>query len=63
MEAATAKPGYASSRDLADWFWGETAAGRLLLALHPICLDAADSGVRRVAAGQLVPRIQQHRLG
>jgi hypothetical protein len=62
MEAATAQPGQVTSTVLADWFWGDTAAGRLLLALHPICLAAADAGVRRVAAGQLVPRAQQHRL-
>lgn len=62
MEAATAKPEPAPSEAVADWFWGETAAGRLVLALHPVCLKAADAGVRRVAAGQLVPRRQQHRL-
>jgi hypothetical protein len=63
LEAATAKPGGASaSRALADWFWGETAAGGLLLALHPACAASADPGVRHVAATQLVPRIQQHRL-
>jgi hypothetical protein len=62
MEAATAKPGRVSSRELADWFWGETAAGKLLLLLHPVCLGSADKGVRRVASKQLVPRAQQHRL-
>ncbi len=62
MEAATAQPGPVTSRALADWFWGGTAAGRLLLALHPVCLAAADPGVRRVATGQLVPRAQKHRL-
>ena len=62
MEAATAQPGRASSHALADWFWGGTAAGRLLLALHPVCLDATDAGVKRVALGQLVPRQQMHRL-
>lgn len=62
MEAATAKPGRATSRELADWFWGETAAGKLLLMLHPACLESADKGVRRVASKQLVPRAQQHRL-
>jgi hypothetical protein len=62
MEAATAQPGRAGSHELADWFWGGTAAGRLLLALHPVCLDAADAGIKRVAVGQLVPRQQMHRL-
>ncbi len=63
LEAATARPGgSAASRALADWFWGETAAGALLLALHPVCRKSPDAGVRHVAASQLVPRIQQHRL-
>lgn len=62
-EAATAKPGAASSRDLADWFWGGTSAGRLLLALHPAALRSVDDGIRRVAESQLVPRLQKHRLG
>ena len=61
LEAATAQPG-GVSRALADWFWGETAAGALLLALHPVCGASPDKGVRHVAATQLVPRIQQHRL-
>lgn len=64
LEAATAKPGAAagSSRALADWFWGGTAAGRLLLALQPVCAGSADKGVRWVATSQLVPRAQRHRL-
>ena len=41
---------------------GETAAGELLLALHPACLESVDAGVRQVALGQLVPRAQLHRL-
>ena len=61
LEAATARPGAATSRQLADWFWGETAAGALLLALQPVCADSADAGVRHVATGQFVPRIQRHR--
>lgn len=62
LEAATAKPNATSSKDLADWFWGGTAAGRLLLALHPVCLTSGDAGIRQVATSQLVPRLQQHRL-
>ncbi len=63
LEAATAKPGATSSRELADWFWGGTAAGRLLLALYPASLGSADEGIKRVAETQLVPRLQKHRLG
>lgn len=62
LEAATARPGAAGSRALADWFWGETAAGRLLLALQPVCAASADAGVRHVAEAQFVPRSQRHRL-
>lgn len=62
MEAATARPGAATSRQLADWFWGETAAGRMLLALQPVCAANADAGVRHVALSQFVPRSQRHRL-
>ena len=61
LEASTARPGAASSRILADWFWGETAAGRLLLALRPVCAKSPDAGVRLVAETQFVPRSQRHR--
>ena len=46
----------------ADWFWGETAAGALLLALHPVCLASPDARVRHVGTSQLVPRAERHRL-
>ena len=62
LEAATARPGAAKSRELADWFWGDTAAGRLFLALHAACAESTDARVRHVGASQLVPRIQRHRL-
>ena len=32
-ESAAAQPGYASSKDVADWFWGQTSAGNMLLHL------------------------------
>lgn len=63
LEAATAKPGAAKSDELADWFWGGTAGGRLLLSLHPAALESADEGIKQVAQGQMVPRAQKHRLG
>jgi hypothetical protein len=63
FEAATARPGAgADSVTLANWFWGETAAGRLLVAIYPLCADCEDAEVRMLAESQIVPRAQRHRL-
>lgn len=63
IEAVTAQPGQEpTSHALADWFWGETSAGALLLALHPACQENHDLRIRHVLESQLVPRLQQHRL-
>ncbi len=62
LEAATAKSDIQNSRSAADWFWGETNAGKLLLALHPKCVKHADEGVMHVGKTQLIPRSQEHLL-
>jgi len=63
FEAAGARPGgSASSQALADWFWGETAAGTLFLRLHEPCAASEDATLREAAKSFLVPRAQQHRL-
>ncbi|MGE0699616.1 MAG: hypothetical protein AB7O57_11005 [Hyphomicrobiaceae bacterium] len=51
-----------SPEPAADWFWGETAAGALLLAIAVAARNHADPDVRRVAERTLVPRTQAHRL-
>ncbi|MDP6708897.1 MAG: hypothetical protein QF893_21340 [Alphaproteobacteria bacterium] len=62
LEAALAQPGQSTSQAAADWFWGETTAGRIMLALHPVLAAHPDKAVRFVGASLLVPRSQQHRL-
>lgn len=63
LEAAIMRPGGpASKNQLADWFWGDTSAGALLLALHTACKTSDNIDLRQVAADQLVPRAQRHRL-
>ncbi len=62
LEAALAQPGQSSSQAAADWFWGETTAGRIMLALKPALAEHADKGIRFLAQSLLVPRSQQHRL-
>jgi len=60
LEAASMRPGgSATTASLVDWFWGDTSAGKLLLALHPICLHHDHEPMRAVA---VVPRAQEHRL-
>ena len=63
VEAASARPGgAASAQQLADWFWGDTAAGAAILALHPVALASDNITLRHVGERALVPRAQQHRL-
>jgi len=60
-EAATAQPGGAASQDLADWFWGDTAAGKALLALRERALKEDDKGMQLVGSLLILPRSQAHR--
>ena len=61
LEAATSQPGKSSSGELADWFWGETLAGKLLLALKSVCLKSSDPSIKILGTLLLVPRNQEHR--
>jgi hypothetical protein len=66
MEAATAQPGSRpGGQALADWFWGETSAARLLLKLREVCLARVpeDAEMEPLARNYLVPRAQWSRLG
>jgi hypothetical protein len=65
VEAAGAQPGATgpSSEELSNWFWGDTAAGALLLGIARRRADHPDPGVRIVIERNLVPWNQKHRLG
>ncbi len=63
LEAASARPGLpASPAALADWFWGETAAGALVLALRPILAASPDAALSSLAERALIPRLQLGRV-
>lgn len=62
MEAATAQPGSSTSKQIADWFWGETTAGSLLLQLQAALASSKDAQIELFAEKALVPRSQRHRL-
>ncbi|MGB7301702.1 MAG: hypothetical protein WA888_06060 [Burkholderiaceae bacterium] len=63
LEAAVARPGAnPSSVVMSEWFWGETAAGQLLLAIYDAATDHPNRKVRREAKLTLIPRREWHRL-
>jgi len=62
-EAVSAQPGPAapSSEQLADWFWGETAAGKALFAVKEACMKGEDSFIQTVGGMLIIPMAQSHR--
>lgn len=63
FESITAQPGQesTSSSVLSDWFWGETLAGEVLLAIRETCMDSEDALMRLVGRVLIVPTAQAHR--
>ena len=57
-EALAAQPGHSTvdSTTLADWFWRDTTAGRVLFAVHEVSQQSAIPGMHVVATGLLIPR-------
>ena len=62
LEAALARPGGASSRNLEDWFWGDTNAGQVFLALQRRCAASDDPFVATLGRQFIVPRAQTYRI-
>ena len=58
-EALAAQPGHSSvdSTTLADWFWRDTTAGRVLFAVHEIGKQSAIPGMQPI-----FPPIQSARI-
>jgi len=57
IEGVTAQPGQegAPSKVLTDWFWGETVASKVLLALKKVCEASKDEVMSQMGAHFLVP--------
>ncbi|PPR60892.1 MAG: hypothetical protein CFH10_01345 [Alphaproteobacteria bacterium MarineAlpha4_Bin2] len=64
FEAAAGQPqGDAiGSRQLADWFWGETSAAKLLLALRERLIPEKDPALQLLGHNSVVPREQWTRF-
>ncbi|MBT4489904.1 MAG: hypothetical protein HN732_09255 [Rhodospirillaceae bacterium] len=65
-EAASAQPGHNTGRQMNNWFYGQTAAGKALYALWPIADKLAkerdDSFMKTFANVLLIPSSQKYRV-
>ncbi len=59
-EAVAAQPGNLSAQDIDRWFWFETAAGKVFLAVQQTCIRSADKSLVPLAKLSLVPRAIAH---
>jgi hypothetical protein len=62
QEAAMARPGTQDAGAVSRWFWEETAAAGLMLALAPRLSCHEDPELRLLARDFFIPRMQAHRL-
>jgi hypothetical protein len=61
-EAAAAQPGNVSPETIDNWFWRETAAARVFLAIQQACLRSSDESLQPLGKLSLVPRAVSHLL-
>ena len=61
-EAVAAQPGNLKAKDIDNWFWHETAAAKVFLAIQLVCLKSADESLQPLGKISLVPRAVQHAL-
>jgi hypothetical protein len=61
-EAVAAQPGNLKAGDIERWFWQDTIAARVFLAIRQLCLKSADKSMLPLGRISLVPRAVQHLL-
>lgn len=61
-EAVAAQPGNLSATAITDWFWNETAAAKVFLAIQQVCLKSSDKSLEPLGKSSLVPRSILHTI-
>jgi hypothetical protein len=61
-EAVAAQPGNLSPKEIDRWFWFETAAAKVFLAVRDACLKSEDKSLQPLGRLVLVPRAIGHAL-
>ena len=61
-EAAIARPDQRSSDfEVANWLWGETTLGKVLVAIRDYAMECEDPSLKALAPTAMVPTHQRHR--
>ncbi|MDA0239211.1 MAG: hypothetical protein O3A84_04170 [Proteobacteria bacterium] len=60
FEAAAAQPGNATDKSLADWYYGETAIGKILALVNESCRLSGDEVLMKMSDRRLLPIHQKH---
>ncbi|MBT7954354.1 MAG: hypothetical protein HN731_04145 [Rhodospirillaceae bacterium] len=60
FEAGLARPGLATDKELADWYYGETTAGKVLLKVNEACANSGDEVLKGMSDRRIIPIHQQH---
>lgn len=62
FEAVSIQPGQPTdSKSLADWFWGETVAAKVIHKIREICQESHDASLKHTTLA-LIPKAQLHRF-
>lgn len=61
-EAVAAQPGNLSPQAIDNWFWRETAAAKVFLAIQRVCLKSSDESLQPLGKLSLIPRAVSHAL-
>lgn len=60
FESASAQPGKATDVDVANWFYGDTIIGKILLKLNETCNKTDDEVLKMMSNRRIIPTHQQH---
>lgn len=60
FEAGLARPGNATDKELADWYYGETTISSVLQKVNQVCADSDDEVLRTMSDRRIFPIHQQH---
>jgi hypothetical protein len=60
FEAGLARPGTATDKKLADWYYGKTTIGSVLLKVNAVCANSEDEVLKMMSDRRIIPIHQQH---